>query len=127
MPIKELDHIVLNVGDVERSLAWYTELLGLTPERVDHWRAGDVPFPSVRISDGCIIDLFASERSGENMDHLCLVADRADIDRIATDDRFTVVEGPVGRWGARGDGWAVHSINLNRYTVGLRSYDEPLG
>ena len=127
MRITGLDHIVVNVGDVERSLHWYTELLGLTPERVDEWRAGDVPFPSVRISEGCIIDLFESERSGENMDHLCLVADRADVDRIVTDERFTVVEGPVGRWGARGDGWSVYVSDPDGNTVEIRSYDEPSG
>ena len=63
---RELDHIVLNVTDVERSLAWYTGLLGLEGDRVDEWRAGEVPFPSVRVSEGCIFDLFADEESARS-------------------------------------------------------------
>ena len=86
--VRELDHIVLNVADVDRSLAWYCDLLGLTPERVDEWRAGDVFFPSVRVNDACIIDLFPTDRTGENMNHLCLVVDPADVelDPLSTAD-----------------------------------------
>ncbi len=121
--VRALDHIVLNVADVERSLDWYGGLLGLRPERVDEWRAGEVLFPSVRIDEGSIIDLFAVERSGENLNHLCLVVDRADVDSVAADERFTVVDGPGRRWGARGDGWSVYVADPDGNTVELRSYD----
>ena len=43
--ITALDHIVLRVSDVERSLRWYTERLGLAPVRVKEWRAGRVSVP----------------------------------------------------------------------------------
>jgi catechol 2,3-dioxygenase-like lactoylglutathione lyase family enzyme len=33
-----LDHIVVNCSDVERSLTFYCDALGLQPERVDAWR-----------------------------------------------------------------------------------------
>ena len=36
--VTELDHLVLDVADVERSLAWYSDVLGLEPLRVDEWR-----------------------------------------------------------------------------------------
>ena len=45
--VTELDHIVLNVFDVERSLAFYIDVLGLQGERVAEFRAGKVGFPSV--------------------------------------------------------------------------------
>jgi catechol 2,3-dioxygenase-like lactoylglutathione lyase family enzyme len=122
MHVHELDHLVLNVDDVERSLAWYTGLLGLTPERVDDWRAGQAPFPSVRINDGTIIDLMTIERTGHNVDHICLVVDRADVDAIADDPRFDVVEGPAERWGAKGSGWSVYVTDPDGNTVELRSY-----
>lgn len=122
MRVRQLDHIVLDVADVERSLAWYTELLGLEPERVDEWRAGTAPFPSVRIDDGCIIDLFAVEPSGENLNHFCLVVDPDDVDAIAGDDRFEVLDGPARRWGARGDGRSVYVRDPDGNTVELRSY-----
>ena len=123
MKVRELDHVVVNVADVERSLAWYSGLLGLEAERVDAWRAGEVPFPSVRINDGCILDLFQLERTGQNFDHICLVVDRADVEAVAADDRFNVVAGPFPRWGARGDGWSIYVTDPDDNTVELRSYD----
>jgi catechol 2,3-dioxygenase-like lactoylglutathione lyase family enzyme len=56
--VTELDHIVLNVSDIERSLKFYTEVLGLQAERLDEFKAGKVGFPSVRINGDTIIDLF---------------------------------------------------------------------
>jgi catechol 2,3-dioxygenase-like lactoylglutathione lyase family enzyme len=123
MHVRELDHLVLNVADAERSLGWYTVLLGLSAERVDEWRAGQVPFPSVRVSEGCIIDLFELDRTGENVDHLCLAVDRADVDAVAGDARFDVIEGPARRWGARGNGWSIYVSDPDGNTVELRSYD----
>ncbi len=117
-----LDHLVLRVADVERSLAWYTGVLGLPGVRVEAWRRGEVPFPSVRVNDATIIDVFGAERSGINMDHLCLVVDRADVDAIASDERFVVVGGPGHRFGARGDGWSIYVLDPDGNTVELRSY-----
>jgi catechol 2,3-dioxygenase-like lactoylglutathione lyase family enzyme len=48
--ITGFDHLVLKCGDVDTTLAWYVDRLGLDPVRVDEWRAGDAPFPSARIS-----------------------------------------------------------------------------
>ena len=64
MPVRGLDHIVLNVVDAERSMRWYCDRLGLEPERYEEWKAGEAPFVSVRIDEGTIIDLFETERSG---------------------------------------------------------------
>ena len=77
--VRAFDHLVLNVADVERSLAWYSGELGLQALRVDEWRAGEVFFPSLRVSDDTIIDLLQVERSGSNVDHLCLVVDPVDV------------------------------------------------
>ena len=123
MNVHEIDHIVMNVADVERSLAWYTEMLGLTADRADEWRRGAVPFPSVRVDASFVIDLFGIERSGENVNHVCLVVDRADVDAIAADSRFDVIDGPVPRWGARGDGWSVYVHDPDGNTIELRAYD----
>lgn len=125
MEIRELDHIVLNVTDIERSLAWYTDLLGLAGVRIEEWRQGRAPFPSVRVSDGCIIDLFAADQvaASTNLNHFCLVASRGDVDAITGDDRFAVVDGPGPRFGARGDGWSVYVQDPDGNTVEIRSYD----
>ena len=47
-----LDHLVLVVADVERTLAWYEDRFGIEPLRVDEWRRGEAPFPSLRVNDG---------------------------------------------------------------------------
>ena len=58
-----LDHLVIDVADVERSLAFYVGELGLEPVRVDEWRRGEVLFPSVRVDPTTIIDLLATPRT----------------------------------------------------------------
>ena len=62
MRVHELDHIVLNVSDVERSLAWYNgPARPRWPDESTSGASAEVPFPSVRVDDRCIIDLFATE------------------------------------------------------------------
>jgi catechol 2,3-dioxygenase-like lactoylglutathione lyase family enzyme len=117
-----LDHIVIATPDVERSLAWYQGELGLEGERVDEWRRGDVFFPSVRVNDGTVIDLFQSERSGVNVDHVCLVVEPEDLDAVVASGRFDVVEGPVARWGARGNGTSIYVRDPDGNLVELRYY-----
>jgi catechol 2,3-dioxygenase-like lactoylglutathione lyase family enzyme len=119
-----LDHVVLNVGDVERSLAFYCDELGLAPERVDEWRRGEVPFPSVRVDDHTIIDLLAVPRTGENADHLCLVVEPVDLEALKASGRFEVVDGPATRFGARGDGTSLYVKDPDGNTVELRHYGD---
>ena len=119
--VSNLDHIVLNVGDVERSLAWYTGELGLAGERVDEWKNGEAPFPSVRVNATTVIDLVAIDRSGENMNHVCLVVDN-DIEELANSGRFEVVEGPVPRWGAQGQATSIYLYDPDQNLVELRTY-----
>lgn len=121
--VQALDHVVLDVADVERSLAWYCDVLGLAGERVDEWRAGDAPFPSVRIDAATIIDLFARERTGENVDHLCVAVEPCDLQAVADSGRFEVLQGPVRRWGARGVGTSLYVRDPDGNVVEIRYYD----
>lgn len=117
-----IDHVVLNVADVERSVAWYVSRLGLEPLRLDEWRRGEVLFASVRLSDTFIIDLFANDRSGVNVDHLCVVIDPTDLDALAAGDEFDVVSGPSEVFGAQGMGRSVYVRDPDGNTVELRNY-----
>lgn len=94
--------MVLVVDDVERSVAWYRDLLGLDVLRLEEWRGGHVPFPSVRVNEGTIIDILAGDRSGTNVDHVCLVVAPTDLAAVAASGRFDVVEGPATRWAPGG-------------------------
>ncbi|QGG97180.1 VOC family protein [Actinomarinicola tropica] len=122
MRVTGFDHLVLNVADVERSLAWYTEELGLPGDRVDRWRRGEVPFPSVRVDDRTIIDLLQSERHDANVDHLCLVVEPTDLAAVAASGRFDVVDGPATRYGAQGDGTSLYVRDPDGNVVELRHY-----
>lgn len=117
-----IDHVVLNVADVERSVAWYVERLGFEPLRLEEWRRGEVLFASLRLTDTFIIDLFANERSGANVDHLCLVVDPLDLDALAASDEFDVVSGPSEVFGAQGMGRSVYVRDPDGNVVELRNY-----
>src|SRR5262245_48186846 len=129
MPARRItgfDHLVLRCADVERTLAWYVGAVGLEPVRGDEWRAGSVPFPSVRVSRETIIDLVPATGAvtERNVDHFCLVADRATVDAIAADgDSFRVIGEPGPRFGAQGDGWSVYVHDPDDNVIEIRSYD----
>ena len=132
--ITELDHIVLNVGDINRSLKFYIDVLGLTGERIEEFRAGKVSFPSVRINDSTIINLFPSKensqpRAGEkfngNLNHFCLVVAAENfagaIDNLK-DNQIAIREGPVSRWGARGRATSVYFLDPDGNEIEIRCY-----
>ena len=121
------DHIVLDVADVERSLRFYIEELGLEPVRVGEWRNGEVFFPSVRVSATTIIDLLATPATGRNVDHFCLVVAPTDLEAVKTSGRFRVVDGPARRFGARGDGTSLYVLDPDDNVVELRHYEGEMG
>jgi catechol 2,3-dioxygenase-like lactoylglutathione lyase family enzyme len=122
--VKDFDHVVLNVQDVERSLAFYSGPLGLEPLRVEEWRAGKVPFPSVRVTPTTIIDLFQRPRGSSNVDHICLTVAPLDWQEVIGSGVFTVLEGPVPRFGARGDAQSIYVQDPDGNTVELRWYPQ---
>jgi glyoxylase I family protein len=131
----ELDHIVLNVSDIERSLKFYTEVLGLQAERLDEFKQGKVGFPSVRINNDTIIDLFPArgadnkskpgEKPQSNLNHFCMVVEREDFSGIVDylgKHEIAVREGPISRWGARGRATSVYFLDPDGNEVEIRCY-----
>jgi len=117
------DHVVVTVADVERSLTWYRDLLGLKVEREAEWRAGE------EVDHGAVVDTYrrkrhlAGERTGQNIDHVALrVADDTDLDAVASSGDFDVVRGPIWVWGAKGDGWALYVRDPDGNVVELKRY-----
>ncbi|HVM39463.1 MAG TPA: VOC family protein [Acidimicrobiia bacterium] len=121
--VRAMDHIVLNVADVEASLRFYCEELGLEGVRVDEWRRQEVFFPSVRVDEGTIIDLLAVPRTGENVNHFCLVVEPTDFEALKASGRFEVTDGPDRRFGARGDGMSLYIRDPDGTVVELRYYE----
>ncbi|QOC90432.1 VOC family protein [Micromonospora craniellae] len=118
------DHVVLNVADVERALDFYCGVLGLAPVRVAQWRAGQESFPSVRVSPETIIDLVRRDRGESNVDHFCLVVAPLDWQRVIDSGVFTILEGPVGRFGARGEAVSLYVRDPDGNSVELRAYPQ---
>ncbi len=122
------DHLVLRCADVETTLAFYADTLGLPGERVDQWHKGMVPFPSVRIDDTTLIDLVAGpsepvSRPAANLDHLCLVVEpNTDLGALAASGRLNVVDGPATRWGAQGNATSLYVTDPDGTVVELRAY-----
>jgi catechol 2,3-dioxygenase-like lactoylglutathione lyase family enzyme len=121
--VTAFDHIVLRCADVETTLTWYTGQLGLAGVRVDEWRRGRVPFPSVRVNDATIIDLIEGPQDDGRLDHFCLVLEPSDLDALVASGSFDVLEGPVLRYGARGDGHSVYVRDPVGAVVELRCYE----
>ena len=77
-------HLVLWVADPLRSVAFYEGVLGFQGVRVEEFKAGAAPFPSVRVSADFLIDLMAQAAApildslagargsaGNKVHHLC--------------------------------------------------------
>jgi catechol 2,3-dioxygenase-like lactoylglutathione lyase family enzyme len=95
-----LDHVVVWVDDPLRSLEFFETVVGFKGVRVEEFRAGQAPFPSVRISDETIIDLMAkaiapmvnavAEKSdsavansaGHPLNHVCISMSEAEFEAL---------------------------------------------
>ncbi|QKW10594.1 VOC family protein [Streptomyces sp. NA04227] len=127
MRVIDFDHLVLKVADLERALAFYTGPLGLEPVRVEEWRAGRVPFPSVRLSPRALIDFVPhgeGTSAGTNVDHICLVVEPLDWQQVVDTGEFTVLDGPGERFGARGNASSLYIADPDGNTVELRWYPQ---
>jgi len=108
----ELDHVALNATDVDRLLKFYAGLFGWCTERVDEWREGKVPFPSLRVNARTIIDLFPSsesmtlkQNSDTHLNHFCIAVDLSTFRAVQSKAQELGAEaagGPRQLWGARG-------------------------
>lgn len=122
MKVVGFDHVVVNTLGIEAMLAFYCGDLGLEPVRVDEWRKGEVLFPSVRVSPETVIDLFPAERTGENMNHFCLVIEPTDLDALAA--RFPNARRADGLFGAQGFASSLYVQDPDGNTIELRFYEE---
>ncbi len=130
-----VDHIVLNVRDVGKEVEFYSVVMGFSPERLELYRAGNVPFPSVRINPDTIIDLFPEkmwdsglrkEKTQPNLNHFCLSVGREDyemlFDRIGKHG-VAIEVGPVKRWGAHGTGVSIYFRDPEMNLIEVRYYE----
>jgi catechol 2,3-dioxygenase-like lactoylglutathione lyase family enzyme len=127
--VAALDHFVLRVRDLEESLGFYRDTLGLPIEFLDEYRAGTRPFVSARAGLQ-LIDLVpdpsydpeAGLRAGGFM-HLCVRIEGTLADAIPYLRRRGVElieEAPMARMGATGMGLAIYVRDPDGYIVELK-------
>ena len=128
--IQGLDHFVLRVRDLDRSLAFYRDLLGLRVQFLNEYRAGVRPFVSVCIGDQLLdlvpdptYDPAAGMNAGGFM-HLCVrVAHPAMaqlIPLLQARDVDLLDEQPAPRMGATGMGLSIYVRDPDGYIVELK-------
>ncbi len=130
-----MDHIVLNVLNDEEMISFYADVLMMPTERLDAYRSGKVPFPSVRLNPDTIIDLFPknlwqtddSATTGyTNLNHLCIALSKPSWDTLVAqlqDNHVSIEVGPVQRWGAHGSGTSIYFRDPENNLIEVRYYE----
>jgi catechol 2,3-dioxygenase-like lactoylglutathione lyase family enzyme len=127
--IRDIDHIVLRVRDVDRSIAFYCGVLGCTLEK----RQDDLGLIQLRAGRS-LIDLVPLDgklgaaggagpgAEGRNVDHFCLRVDPFDEGAIREHlARRDIAAGPTqSRYGADGEGPSIYIRDPDGNTVELK-------
>jgi glyoxylase I family protein len=132
--IREIDHVVLRVSDLERMIRFYCDVLGCTVER----RKDDIGLVQLRAGRS-LVDLVpvdgklgraggvAPGHEGHNMDHLCFRVESFDEVSLAEFlARHGVEPGRVAsRYGAEGHGLSMYLIDPEGNTIELKGPPSP--
>ena len=125
MQFDGIDHVVLCVTDSDRSPRFYTQVLGLTVERVIE----DLQIYQIRCGRN-LIDLRVlpqgktlAEKEERGIDHLCLMME-GDVDTIVAylkEHNVQIVFGPVELYGATGFGTSMYVLDPDGHTLELKA------
>lgn len=123
----ELDHWIVRVSDLERSVAFWTRTLGLR----DEGREG--PFAVLRVTPGLTVQL--APWGTEGHEHFAFALSRSEFDTtfarlqedgVAYGDSFHDVgnmKGPGSESGARGVAEALYFFDPDRHLIEIRTYE----
>ncbi|WP_315773293.1 MULTISPECIES: VOC family protein [unclassified Bradyrhizobium] len=136
MPIKvdALDHLVINVADVDRTTAWYQQVLGMTVQVFDPGQ-GKVRRTSllfgnqkinVRPKDADKVDWFTADHVAAGSDDLCFLTTSTPDEVVAhlTALGIAVEEGPVAKQGARGTLRSIYCRDPDGSLIEISSYQD---
>ena len=132
--IRELDHIVLRVVDLDRMIRFYTGVLGCPIER----RQDEIGLVQLR-AGSALVDLVPVHgklgrmggappgKEGRNVDHFCFRVESFDEAAIRAHlDRCGVASGPAeSRYGAEGEGPSIYIEDPEGNTVELKGAPYP--
>jgi catechol 2,3-dioxygenase-like lactoylglutathione lyase family enzyme len=127
--IREIDHLVLRVRDIDAMRRFYCDVLGAThvayrPEfGMSHLKAGRSMIDLITV-DGKLgmVGGAPPGREGRNMDHLCLRVEPFDQDAIVAHlKRHGIEVGEIRRrYGAEGNGVSIYVTDPEGNTVELK-------
>ncbi len=134
MKITDADHTNWRVRDVERSLGFYRDVLGLEPFGLEEYERGEHPLVSLRVTPAFILHLrpdptFETVSTG-GYDHLALVVEGTDPDALAerlTEAGVEIESRSENVIGARGSGEALYVRDPDGYLIELKLYDVESG
>jgi catechol 2,3-dioxygenase-like lactoylglutathione lyase family enzyme len=129
IPIREIDHLVLRVRDIDAMRGFYCDVLGAThvayrPQfGMSHLKAGRSMIDLITV-DGTLGKAggAAPGREGRNLDHLCLRVEPFDQEAIVAHlKRHGVAVGEIRRrYGAEGNGVSIYVTDPEGNTVELK-------
>ena len=139
MPIKvhALDHLVINVTDVARSIAWYQKILGMKvvvfdpgegkPKRTS-LMFGNQKI-NVRPRDADKAEWFTADHETPGSEDLCFLTTSSPEEVVAhlKANGVAIEEGPVARQGARGTLRSVYCRDPDGSLIEISSYEKHAG
>lgn len=135
MPVKvhALDHLVINVADVARTVAWYQTILGMEVVVFEpgngKTRRTSLVFGNqkinVRPKDADKTEWFTADHERAGSDDLCFLTTSAPDEVVAhlKGNGVAVEEGPVAKQGARGMLRSVYCRDPDGSLIEISSYE----
>ncbi|MCC8962814.1 MULTISPECIES: VOC family protein [Bradyrhizobium] len=131
--VNGLDHLVINVTDVVRSVAWYSRILGMEVKVFDPGK-GKTPRTSlvfgnqkinVRPRDADKVEWFTADHEAAGSDDLCFLTASTPDEVVAhlKANGVKIEEGPVAKQGARGTLRSVYCRDPDGSLIEISSYE----
>ena len=132
--VNALDHLVINVADVARSVEWYRNILGMEVRVFDpgHGKPKRTSLVfgnqkiDVRPRDADKVEWFTAEHEMAGSDDLCFLTSSAPEAVVAHLKACSVAieEGPVARQGARGTLRSIYCRDPDGSLIEISSYED---
>jgi catechol 2,3-dioxygenase-like lactoylglutathione lyase family enzyme len=130
--VHALDHLVINVANVQRTAEWYGKVLGMEVKVFDPGQ-GKAPRTSlifghqkinVRPIDADKVDWFTADHEAAGSDDLCFLtaASPAEVVAHLKACGVAIEEGPVAKQGARGTLQSVYCRDPDGSLIEISSY-----
>ena len=130
--VHALDHLVINVADVARSVAWYRKILGMEVKVFDPG-GGKAPRTSLSFGDQKInvrprdadkVEWFTADHQTAGSEDLCFLTSSTPDEVVAhlKANGVTIEEGPVNKQGARGTLRSVYCRDPDGSLIEISSY-----